>query len=198
MKYPLVRELAADGIPVTVTCRVLKIARQPFYRWLAEPVTQAEWDQAHLVNALGYLVGASPGSLLAELGPVATYHPLPITVAYHDACHLGHAQGIRNQPRELLRAVPELSVKEIKDASICCGSAGIYNVLNPEPAKQLGDAKAANVIATGAQLLVTANPGCIMQIAQGVERAGGRIGTAHIVTVLDHSQRGLPADGLLK
>ena len=100
--------------------------------------------------------------------------------------------------RELLRAVPELTVKEIKDASICCGSAGIYNVLNPEPAKQLGDAKAANVIATGAQLLVTANPGCIMQIAQGVERAGGRIGTAHIVTVLDHSQRGLPADGLLK
>ena len=62
----------------------------------------------------------------------------------------------------------------------------------------LYNAKAANVIATGAQLLVTANPGCIMQIAQGVERAGGRIGTAHIVTVLDHSQRGLPADGLLK
>ncbi|GAB3748561.1 heterodisulfide reductase-related iron-sulfur binding cluster [Yimella radicis] len=136
--------------------------------------------------------------LLAELGPVATYHPLPLTVAYHDACHLGHAQGIRNQPRELLRAVPELTVKEIKDASICCGSAGIYNVLNPEPAKQLGDTKAANVIATGAQLLVTANPGCIMQIAQGVERAGGRIGTAHIVTVLDHSQRGLSADELLK
>lgn len=136
--------------------------------------------------------------LLAELGQVAQYHPLPTTIAYHDACHLGHAQGIRKQPRELLRAIPELKVEEIKDAAICCGSAGIYNVLNPEPAKELGDAKAANVLATGADLLVTANPGCIMQIAQGVERAGGRIGTAHIVTVLDHSQRGLPVTDLLK
>ena len=136
--------------------------------------------------------------LLAELGTVAEYKPIPMTVAYHDACHLGHAQGIRNQPRELLRAIPGLEVKEIRDAAICCGSAGIYNVLNPEPAKELGDAKARNVIDTGAELLVTANPGCIMQIALAVERQGGRIGTAHIATMLDHSQRGLPASDLLK
>lgn len=136
--------------------------------------------------------------LLAELGSVASYHPLPLTVAYHDACHLGHAQGVRAQPRALLKAIPGLDVKEIRDASICCGSAGIYNVLNPEPAKELGDAKARNVIDTGAALLVTANPGCIMQIALGVERAGGRIGTAHIATVLDHSLRAQPAGDLLK
>ena len=88
-----------------------------------------------------------------------------MTVAYHDACHLAHAQGIRAQPRSLLRGIPGLELREIADPEICCGSAGIWNVLNPEPAAALGDRKAANVLATGAQLLVTANPGCLMQVA---------------------------------
>ena len=77
---------------------------------------------------------ATSAELLAELGPVAGRHPLPVTVAYHDACHLAHAQGVRAQPRELLRGIPGLELREIADAEICCGSAGIYNVLNPEPA----------------------------------------------------------------
>jgi glycolate oxidase iron-sulfur subunit len=135
--------------------------------------------------------------ILVELGSVAPRHPLPVTVAYHDACHLGHAQGVRAQPRELLRGIPELQVREIADAEICCGSAGVWNILNPEPAQQLGDRKARDVLATGAQLLVTANPGCLMQVAASVRRLGSTIGLAHTAQVLDASIRGLPAKDLL-
>jgi glycolate oxidase iron-sulfur subunit len=135
--------------------------------------------------------------VLVELGPVATRHPLPVTVAYHDACHLGHAQGVRAQPRQLLRGIPDLRLREIADPEICCGSAGIWNVLNPEPARQLGDRKARDVLATGARLLVTANPGCLMQVAASVQRIGGVIGLAHTAQVLDASIRGLPVEHLL-
>jgi glycolate oxidase iron-sulfur subunit len=131
--------------------------------------------------------------VLVELGPVAPRHPLPLSVAYHDACHLAHAQGVRAQPRRLLADIPGLSLREIASAEICCGSAGVWNVLNPEPARELGDRKARDVLATGADLLVTANPGCLMQVAAAVHRAGGVIGLAHTVQVLDASIRGLPA-----
>ncbi|MGH4026281.1 MAG: (Fe-S)-binding protein [Pseudonocardiaceae bacterium] len=130
--------------------------------------------------------------LLVELGPVAPRHSLELTIAYHDACHLGHAQGIRAQPRELLRAIPGLRLTEIAEADLCCGSAGVYNLLNPEPATELGDRKARNVLATGATVLVTANPGCLMQIAASVERLGPRLTLAHTVTVLDASIRNIP------
>jgi len=135
--------------------------------------------------------------VLVELGTVAPRHPLEVSAAYHDACHLAHAQGIRSQPRQLLGEIPGLEVREIADAALCCGSAGVYNILNPAPADELGDRKAANVLATGAQLLVTANPGCLMQIATAAERAGHPIGMAHTVQVLDASIRGLPTSSLL-
>ena len=83
------------------------------------------------------------------------------------------------------------AIVPVRDAHLCCGSAGIYNVLNPEPARELGDRKAANVLRTGAQLLVTANPGCLMQVAASIERSGSRIALAHTVEVLDASIRGL-------
>jgi glycolate oxidase iron-sulfur subunit len=134
--------------------------------------------------------------VLVELGPVAERHPLPVTVAYHDACHLGHAQGVRAQPRALLRGIPGLTVKEIADPEICCGSAGIWNVLNPEPAAELGERKARNVLATGAELLVTANPGCLMQVAASLRKLGGEIALAHTAQVLDASLRGLPVQRL--
>jgi glycolate oxidase iron-sulfur subunit len=135
--------------------------------------------------------------ILAELGPVAPRHPLELTVAYHDACHLAHAQGIRAQPRSLLTAIPGLELREISEPELCCGSAGIYNILNPEPARELGDRKAANIVATGAQVLVTANPGCLMQVTSAIDRhaeeTGGRpMGMAHTVEVLDASIRGAP------
>jgi glycolate oxidase iron-sulfur subunit len=135
--------------------------------------------------------------LLVELGPVAPRHPLPVTVAYHDACHLAHAQGVRAQPRQLLRDVPGLELREIADPEICCGSAGIWNVLNPGPAAELGDRKARTVLATGARLLVTANPGCLMQVAASVTRAGGDIALAHTAQVLDASIRGRSVADLL-
>jgi glycolate oxidase iron-sulfur subunit len=136
--------------------------------------------------------------LLAELGPVAKRHPLAVVAAYHDACHLSHAQGVRSQPRELLRGIPGLELREIAEGDICCGSAGIYNLVNPKPARELGDRKAANVRATGAQLLVTANPGCLMQIDSALRRQsdGARsrdassIALAHTIEVLDASLRG--------
>lgn len=134
--------------------------------------------------------------ILVELGPVAERHPLPVTVAYHDACHLAHAQGIRSEPRELLRGIPGLELREIPEAEICCGSAGIYNIVNPEPAKELGDRKAANIVSTGAELLVTANPGCLMQVAAAIERSGHPMGMAHTIEVLDASIRGLSVESL--
>ncbi|WP_018155047.1 (Fe-S)-binding protein [Demetria terragena] len=135
--------------------------------------------------------------ILVDLGPRATYHPLQATAAYHDACHLGHAQGIRTQPRDLLRGIPGLTVKEIPEGSLCCGSAGVYNILNPKPAAELGDRKLRNIRSTGAELLITANPGCLMQIAQAMERDATPIAMAHTAVVLDASQRGLPVEELL-
>ncbi|PWU47637.1 glycolate oxidase [Micromonospora globispora] len=135
--------------------------------------------------------------VLVELGPVATRHPLPVTVAYHDACHLAHAQGVRAQPRRLLRDIPGLELREIADPEICCGSAGIWNILHPGPAAELGDRKARTVLATGARLLVTANPGCLMQVAASVTRAGGDIALAHTAQVLDASIRGRGVEELL-
>jgi len=130
--------------------------------------------------------------LLDELGPVAVRHPLEIAVAYHDACHLGHAQGVRAQPRRLLAAIPGVELREIAEAELCCGSAGIYNLLHPEPARELGDRKAANIVATGADVLVTANPGCLMQVAAAIEATGHPMRLAHTIAVLDASIRGVP------
>jgi glycolate oxidase iron-sulfur subunit len=135
--------------------------------------------------------------VLVDLGPVATRHPLPVTVAYHDACHLAHAQGVRTPPRDLLGGIPGLEVREIHEGSLCCGSAGVWNLLNPEPATELGDRKAANVTRTGAELLVTANPGCLLQISAALRRSGQEMATAHTVEVLDASISGRSTRTLL-
>jgi glycolate oxidase iron-sulfur subunit len=135
--------------------------------------------------------------LLDELGPVAERHPLPMNVAYQDACHLAHAQGIRDQPRRLLRGIPGVELKELVEGEICCGSAGTYNLLNPEPARELGERKARAVLATGADVMVTANPGCWMQVATTLARMGTRLPVAHTVQVLDASIRGVPVERLL-
>jgi glycolate oxidase iron-sulfur subunit len=126
---------------------------------------------------------------LANLGPAATRHPLPLTVAYHDACHLASAQRITGQPRQLLRAIPDLEVAELPDAGICCGSAGIYNLVQPDAARQLGARKASSVAATGADLVVSGNPGCALQIASALATAGTPKPVAHLAEVLDASIR---------
>jgi glycolate oxidase iron-sulfur subunit len=133
---------------------------------------------------------------LVELGPVAPRHPLPLVVAYHDACHLSHAQGVRAQPRQLLVGIPDLELREIAEADICCGSAGVYNLFQPDAARALGDRKAAHVLATGAEVVVTANPGCLLQIQAAAVRAGRTIALAHTVQVLDASIRGAALSAL--
>jgi len=135
--------------------------------------------------------------LLVELGPVAPRHPVPVVLAYHDACHLAHAQGVRAAPRTLLNGVPGVQVREIAEGGMCCGSAGVYNLINPGPARELGDRKAKNVVATAADLLVTANPGCLLQVTDALRRSGTSIATAHTVEVLDASLRGVGPAHLL-
>ncbi len=134
---------------------------------------------------------------LVELGPVATRHPLPVTVAYHDACHLAHAQKITAPPRELLTAIPGLRLADIADGGVCCGSAGIYNLVQPEAARELGQRKAGAVAATGAELLVSGNPGCAMQIASALAARGTRLPMMHTAEVLDSSIRGADISTLL-
>jgi Fe-S oxidoreductase len=135
---------------------------------------------------------ADLAEFLADIGPVAPRHPLPVTAAYHDACHLAHAQGITKQPRELLRAIPSLNLVEVPDAGTCCGSAGVYNLLQPEAASELGGRKAEAVLAAGAPLLISANPGCSLQIASALAERGEHVAVAHTAEVLDASIRGLP------
>jgi glycolate oxidase iron-sulfur subunit len=134
---------------------------------------------------------------LADLGPAAERQPLDVTVAYHDACHLGHAQRITRQPRMLLTAIPGLRLREIADGGTCCGSAGIYNLVQPAAAAELGARKAANVMAADAELLVSANPGCTLQISQALASKGTSMPVAHLAEVLDASISGRPATSLL-
>ncbi len=134
---------------------------------------------------------------LDELGPVAERHPLRVKAAYHDACHLGHAQRITRQPRDLLRAIPELELVELTDAGTCCGSAGVYNLLQPEAAAELGERKADEVRACGAPVLVSGNPGCSLQIAAALAARGERVSVLHLAEVLDASLRGSLASGAL-
>jgi len=134
--------------------------------------------------------------LLAELEPQAPRQPLPLRIAYHDACHLQHAQGVRNQPRQVLKNIPELELVEVPDSAICCGSAGIYNLVEPQPAEQLGDRKAQNCLSTGAQAVVSANPGCLLQITSGLRRAGRELPVLHMVELVDASIRGVRPEGM--
>jgi glycolate oxidase iron-sulfur subunit len=112
---------------------------------------------------------------------------------YHDACHLGHAQRITRQPRELLAAIPELRLAELPDAGTCCGSAGVYNLLQPEAARTLGARKADAVLATGASMVISGNPGCTLQISAELASRGLSIATAHTAEVIDASIRGARA-----
>jgi glycolate oxidase iron-sulfur subunit len=126
--------------------------------------------------------------VLAELGPQAPRHPFRGRVAYHDACHLGHAQQVRSQPREVLRSIPDLELVDLPEAALCCGSAGIYNMIMPDAASELGVRKAANVRSVEPDVVVTANPGCLLQIGKHL---GTDLPLLHPVQLLDASIRGV-------
>lgn len=126
--------------------------------------------------------------LLADLEPQAARHPIGARVAYHDACHLAHTQGVRIQPRELLRAIPGLEVVDTPDAEICCGSAGIYNLVEPEAAAELGRRKAAGMATVKPDAVATANAGCLLQIRRYL---GEGVPLFHPIELVDASIRGV-------
>jgi glycolate oxidase iron-sulfur subunit len=133
--------------------------------------------------------------LLGSLEPRAPRRTLPLRVAYHDACHLAHAQGIRAAPRQLLRAIPGLELLEVREeAAVCCGSAGVYSLLAPEAAYELGRRKARNLLATGAQAIAAANPGCAAQIGFHLAELGHPLAVHHPIQLL---WRSIAGDGEL-
>jgi len=115
--------------------------------------------------------------------------PLNLKVTYQEACHLVHAQRISSAPRALLHAIPGLELREMQEPDVCCGSAGIYNITQPEMSRRLQERKIQHVLATQADVVVTANPGCFMQLASGLQRAGSNMRVMHIVDVLDLAYR---------
>jgi glycolate oxidase iron-sulfur subunit len=130
---------------------------------------------------------------LSDIKFQAELHPLTsekLTVVYQDACHLLHGQKISLQPRQLLRKIPGVELREPLDASLCCGSAGIYNMLQPETADELGRQKANNLINTGASLIASPNPGCSLQIQKHLELQNSQVKLLHPIELLDYSIRG--------
>jgi glycolate oxidase iron-sulfur subunit len=129
---------------------------------------------------------------LVALGPArAARHPIAARVTYHDACHLAHGQRIRSQPRALLRSIPSLELVEVGDGEQCCGSAGTYNLFQPESADEVGERKVAAVLRTRPQLLASANPGCTLHIQRLLKARGMSLRAAHPVEILDASIRGV-------
>lgn len=128
--------------------------------------------------------------VLAELEPRAKRQPLKLRVAFHDSCHLQHAQGVRSQPRALLSSIPGLELAEIPEAAICCGSAGIFNLVQPDAANALGDRKANLIEPLKADVVATGNPGCILQMQSALARQGQKIPVVHTIQIVDASIRG--------
>jgi glycolate oxidase iron-sulfur subunit len=130
---------------------------------------------------------------LVEVGLTTELHPISdieLSVVYQDACHLIHGQKISAQPRQLLQQIPGIQLREPIDASLCCGSAGVYNMLQPEVAEELGQQKVENLVNTGAQLITSANPGCSLQIKKHLGLKGYDIQLKHPIELLDLSIRG--------
>ncbi len=154
-------------------------------------VTNAAGCGSHLKDAhLDLPVVDISEALVRGNAPERT--PLELRVAFQESCHLGHAQRVRDEPRALLRSIPGLDLVEPAEQELCCGSAGIYNLVQPEAARTLGDRKAVNVLAVDPDVYVSANPGCLLQVSAALRRAGRPIPAAHPVELLDASIRGLP------
>jgi glycolate oxidase iron-sulfur subunit len=136
--------------------------------------------------------------LLDEMEPRALRNPLALRVAYHDSCHLQHAQGVRLQPRALLQRIPGLELAEIAEAPVCCGSAGIYNLVQPDAANALGDRKVQLITPLNADVVATGNPGCLLQLRSALARSGRKTPVVHTIQLLDASLRGRSIDSLVE
>ena len=131
-----------------------------------------------------------PSELLAELPPRAERHPINLQVGFHDPCHLQHAQGLREPPRAALRSIPGLKLVELPESALCCGSAGVYNLLQPDAGRALGQRKVENIVSTPAQVVATGNPGCQLQITALLNEKGRPLPVMHYMELLDASIRG--------
>jgi glycolate oxidase iron-sulfur subunit len=161
------------------------------YGHLAEEAASHDHALAQVLTKFGQQV-QDISEFLVKLGPVAPTLPVPVTATYHDACHLCHAQKIREQPRQLLGLIPELKLVPLAESDICCGAAGSYNLTQPEMADRLGERKVRHILATGAQVVVSANAGCTLQILTMLKQAGRTdIEVLHPMELLDRSY-GLP------
>ena len=133
--------------------------------------------------------------LLASLPARAPRHPLVARVAYHSPCHLGHAQRVNEPPRALLRSIPGLELVEVPDGDQCCGSAGVYNLVQPDSADEIGRRKAEAVLSTRATLLASANPGCTLHVTRLLAERGATIEAAHPIELLDRAITAAAEDG---
>lgn len=155
-------------------------------------------DLAHLFEGDAFLPRARAfaerirdvNELLDSVPARAPRAPLRARVAYHSPCHLGHGQGITEAPRRLLRTIPGLELVEIPDGDQCCGSAGIYNLVQPESADEIGRRKAAAILSTRATLLASANPGCTLHVTRLLREGGTEIEAAHPIELLDRAIAG--------
>ena len=152
-------------------------------------VTNAAGCGSHLKDAELELPVADVSELLAR-GRAPHRSPLKLRVAYQEACHLGHAQRVRVEPRALLASIPELELVEPDEQELCCGSAGIYNLVQPDAARELGERKAGHVLSLEPDVYTSANPGCLLQVSAALRRAGRPLPALHPVELLDASIRG--------
>jgi glycolate oxidase iron-sulfur subunit len=124
---------------------------------------------------------------LAELGLIGKLGPLNMTITYQDPCHLAHGQRVRGQPRELLKAIPGLTLREMDGSDRCCGSAGIYNLTHPEMSRELLEDKMRSILHTNATAVVAPNPGCMLQLQYGSREYGPAIQVYHLIDLLDRA-----------
>jgi glycolate oxidase iron-sulfur subunit len=156
------------------------LATDPNYKQKAEAFAGKVRDVQEFLWAVGLVT------------PLKSIHETPLNVVYQDACHLLHGQRISLQPRQLLALIPNLTVKEPIDAALCCGSAGVYNLLQPEIAEELGRQKVENLLNTGATVIASPNPGCALQIQKHLGLQGKQVPVLHPMELLDAAIRGEP------
>jgi len=148
-------------------------------------------DPAYRERALAFSAKCKDVSeILAELPARAPRRPIALRVAFHDPCHLQHAQGLREQPRAALRTIPGLELLELPEAALCCGSAGIYNLVQPQTARQLGQRKVERIVSVPAQVVATGNIGCQLQISALLNEKDHPLPVVHYVELLDASISG--------
>src|SRR5579884_3025691 len=152
-------------------------------------------DPAWAARAAAFSARVQDATELLARRELPVRRPLPIAVTYQDPCHLAHAQRITAQPRALLRSIPGLDLREMAESTLCCGSAGIYNLTNPDESAQLQARKLDNALATGAEVIATANPGCLLQLRAGLKERGSEVRVKHVIELLDEATSPLPVGG---